>query len=98
MRFAIPHKLEKDEVRRRFQSRSHEIADQIPGGMAKVSTSWPSEDRMQLDVSALGQSLAGHIDIAESEVVFEFDLPPALSFVEPMIRKAVEAKGQKLLS
>ncbi len=98
MRFAIPHSLDKDEVRRRFHARSHEIADQIPGGMAQVSTSWPSDDRMQLDVTALGQTLRGHIDIAESEVVFEFDLPPALSFVEPMIRKAVEAKGQKLLS
>ena len=98
MRFAVAHSLEKEEVRRRFQSRSHEIADQIHGGMAQVSTSWPSEDRMQLNVAALGQTLQGHIDIAESEVVFEFDLPPALSFVEPMIRKAVESKGRKLLS
>ncbi len=97
MRFAIPHSLEKAEVRRRFQSRSHEIADYVPGGMAKVTTDWPSEDRMQLAVAALGQSIRGHIDIADNEVVFEFDLPPSLSFVEPMIRKAVEAKGQKLL-
>ena len=98
MRFAIPHTLEKDEVRRRFHARSHEIAGHIPGGVADVTTSWPSEDRMNLDIAALGQKLHGRIDIEASEVVFEFDLPPALGFIEPMIRKAIEAKGQKLLS
>jgi Putative polyhydroxyalkanoic acid system protein (PHA_gran_rgn) len=97
MRFAIPHNLDQDEVRQRFKSRSHEIAGQIPGGMAKVDTSWPSEDRMDLNIAALGQQLRGHIDIAATEVVFEFDLPPALGFIEPMIRKAVESKGQALL-
>ena len=98
MRFAIPHSLEKEEVRRRFKSRSHEIADQIPGGMARVTTSWANDDHMDLAVAAMGQQLRGFIEIAESEVVFEFDLPPALGFIEPMIRKAVESKGQKLLS
>lgn len=97
MRFAIPHNLERAEVRSRFKSRSHEIAGQIPGGMAKVDTSWPSEDRMNLSIAALGQQLRGHIDIEANEVVFEFDLPPALGFIEPMIRKAVESKGQALL-
>lgn len=97
MRFAIPHNLERDEVRNRFKSRSHEIAGQFPGGMADVTTTWPSEDRMELNIAALGQKLHGRIDIETNEVVFEFDLPPALGFIEPMIRKAVESKGQKLL-
>lgn len=98
MRFTIPHGLGREEVRRRFHARSHEIAGQIPGGVADVTTGWPSEDRMTLDIAALGQKLRGRIDIEDSEVAFEFDLPPALGFIEPMIRKAVESKGQKLLS
>jgi hypothetical protein len=97
MRFTIPHNLERDEVRQRFKSRSHEIAGQFPGGLAKVDTSWPSEDRMTLDIAALGQKLRGNIDIEATEVVFEFDLPLGMGFIEPMIRKAVESKGQALL-
>lgn len=98
MRVAIPHAIGKDEARRRISSRSHEIADFIPGGIAQVSTGWPSEDRMTLNVGAMGQSITGAVDIEDSQVVFTVDLPPALSFVEPMIQGAISAKGRKLLT
>lgn len=98
MRIAIPHGLDKAEVRHRLKSRSHEIADQFPGGMARVDTSWPSEDRMTMAVEAMGQTMNGAIDIEEGQVVFEFDLPPALSFIEPIIEGAIRKQGQKLLA
>lgn len=97
MRVAIPHDLPREEVRRRLRERSHEIADLIPGGMAQVATSWPGEDRMRLEVGALGQQVAGNVDIEERQVVFEITLPPALSFVEPMVAGAIRQQGQKLL-
>ena len=45
MRVAIPHNLDNDTVRERLKSRSHEIANHIPGN-ATVRTMWPSENRM----------------------------------------------------
>ena len=42
MRVPLSHDLGKDEVRRRLQSRSHEIGQYVPGGLADVTTSWPS--------------------------------------------------------
>ncbi len=98
MRVPIAHTLPKEEVRRRLRERSHEIANFVPGGMADVSTSWPDEDRMDLSVRAMGQGIDGRVLIEEHEVVFEVDLPPALSFVEPMIAGAIRDKGQKLLT
>jgi hypothetical protein len=98
MRVAIPHTIGKDEARRRISSRSHEIADFIPGGVADVSTGWPSEDKMTLFVGAMGQTIAGAIDIEDNQVIFTVDLPPMLSFVEPMIQGAITAKGRKLLT
>lgn len=97
MRVAIPHDLPTETVRERLKSRSHEMADHIPGGMAEVTTAWPSEDRMTMRVSAMGQNLDGHVDLEEGQLVFEIDLPPALGFLEPMISGAVRDKGQKLL-
>ena len=97
MRVAIPHQLDQAEVRRRIKGRSHEIVDFLPGS-ADVSTSWPSEDRMTLNVSAMGQSITGDIEIEEGQVVFTINLPGMLSFVEPMIEKAISAKGRKLLT
>ena len=98
MRVAIPHSLEREEVRRRLRSRSGEIANFIPGGMAEVTVAWPSEDRMSLGVGAMGQTIDGAIDIEEGQVIFTIALPPALSFVEPMIHGAIEKNGRKLLT
>ena len=98
MRVAIPHTLGKAEVRQRLKSRTHEIADFIPGGLADVTTGWPSEDQLDLNVQAMGQGIDGTIVIEDGQVVFTVNLPPALGFVEPMIKGAIEAKGRKLLT
>ena len=97
MRVPLPHELGKDEVRRRLKARSHEIADAIPGGMAEVETSWPNEDCMALDIKAMGNGVRAQVLIEDTQVIFEIDLPPALSFVEPVIAGAIRKKGQKLL-
>jgi len=97
MQVAIPHNLGREEVRRRFRDNAHKIGDNIPGGMADVRTNWPSEDRMTMDITAMGQHLAGHIDIEDNQVLFEMDLPGALSFLEPIIGGAIRRQGQDLL-
>ncbi len=98
MQVAIPHQLGREEVRRRLRGSSHEIADAIPGGMADVSTEWPSEDRMTMAIQAMGQHMNGHIDIADDQVVFFMDLPPALNFIAPLVEGAIRQGGQKLLA
>lgn len=97
MRVAIPHNLGKAEVRSRLKERSGEIADYIPGGMAKVTSSWRSEDEMALSVGAMGHSLDGRVLVEDNQLVFEVEMPPALSFIEPIIAGAIRDKGQKLL-
>jgi hypothetical protein len=98
MRLALPHSLGREEVRRRLHARSGEIAGLFPGGMAEVAVSWPHEDCMALDVTAMGKTVAGAVEIAEHEVAFVIELPAALSFFEPIVRGALEEKGRKLLT
>ncbi|WP_324262372.1 polyhydroxyalkanoic acid system family protein [Altererythrobacter sp. H2] len=98
MRVAIPHELDRAVVRERLKSRSHEIADHVPGGMAEVETSWPSEDRMAMTISAMGQKLTGGIDIGDTELVIDLELPGMLAFMEPMISGAIRQQGQKLIA
>ena len=97
MRVAIPHDLPRTEVTRRLRDRSHEIADHIPGGMAKVTTGWPSDDQMSINVNAMGNDLAGMVNIEDHQIVFDIALPMALSFVEPIIAGAIRQQGQKML-
>ena len=98
MEVAIPHQLGREEARRRLRSNSHSLADSFPGGMAQVETGWPSEDRMALSISAMGQTVAGQIDIEDAQVVLKVELPPALGFVKPIVGAAIRQQGQKLLA
>ena len=98
MRVPISHDLPKEVVRERLRSRSHEIADFIPGGVAEVQTAWPSDDRMTLSVKAMNQGIEGQVIIEESQVIFEVDLPLALAFFEPIVAKTVRDEGQKLIT
>ena len=98
MEVAIPHQLGRDEVRSRMRARSHMIADGIPGGMAQVNTGWPTEDRMTLDIAAMGQVLNGHIDIQDTQVVLHMELPPALGFLKPIVEGAIRQQGHKMLA
>lgn len=97
MRVAIPHTLDNDTVRERMRSKSHEIGDHIPGN-ATVRTAWPTEDRMTMDITAMGTNLNAHVDLEPGQVVFEVPLPAALSFIEPMIAGAIQNQGKKLLA
>lgn len=98
MRIAVPHRLGKDEARRRMKEKAHELGGFMPGGMAEVSTRWPNDDRLEMAIAAMGQTVAASVEVAEAEIAIEVTLPPALSFVEPMVRNAIEAKGRKLLT
>ncbi|MBW8785242.1 MAG: polyhydroxyalkanoic acid system family protein [Novosphingobium sp.] len=97
MRVAIPHQLGKAEARRRLQSRGHEIGSFMPGGIADVAVTWPSQDRMAMNVGAMGQQVAATVDIEEHQVWVDVQLPPALSFFGPVIQGAIEQQGRKLL-
>lgn len=97
MRMTLPHELGREEVRRRLKERSHEIADHLPGDMAQVETQWPSEDLMNLAVTAMGQEVRGSIAISDNEVAIDFTLPLALSFFKPLIESSLKSQGQKLL-
>ena len=98
MDVAIPHTLGREEVRKRLREHGHAIGENIPGGIAEIQTSWPSEDRMGLSISAMGQMLTGHIDIEDERVVIDILLPPALGFLKPVINAAIRDQGTRMLA
>jgi hypothetical protein len=98
MRVEIPNNLDNATARERLRANSHKISEQFPGGMAQVTTSWPNEDTMAMHVQAMGQELMGHVELEEGKIVFNVVLPPALSFIEPIISGAIKQSGQKLIA
>lgn len=97
IRVHLDHTLGKEEVSRRMHAQSDEIASYFPAGFAEVETSWPDEDRMDMAVQAMGQTIRGHVEVYADEVVIELALPAMLSFLRGTIEGAVRKNGTKLL-
>ncbi len=98
MRVTLPHDLTKEEVRRRMRAHSQEIAGFFPPGLAKVTTGWSSEDRMDITAQVMGMSIPGKVEVGEDHVVIEMDLPMLLSVMKGPLEAAVKQEGQRLLA
>jgi putative polyhydroxyalkanoate system protein len=91
----LPHSLGKDEARRRIANNLHKLQEHIPGG-AQVQSGWTG-DQLNLDVAAMGQSVAAQIDVLENKVHLKVLLPPMLGMFSGMIQAALQKKGSVLL-
>jgi putative polyhydroxyalkanoate system protein len=91
----LPHNLGKDEARRRIANNIHKLGQQIPGG-AQVESGW-SGDQLNLDVTAMGQSIAATIDVMETKVHLKVLLPGMLGMFGSLIQGALQSQGHVLL-
>ena len=91
----LPHSLGKDEARRRIANNVHKLQEHIPGG-AQVQSGWTG-DQLNLDVAAMGQSVAATIDVMDTKVRLKVLLPPMLGMFSGMIQAALQKKGSVLL-
>lgn len=91
----LPHKLGKDEARRRIANNIHKLEEHIPGG-AKVQSGW-SGDQLNLRVEALGDSIQATIDVEEARVRVRVLLPGMLGMFSGVIQAALQKKGSVLL-
>ena len=92
----VAHNLPKEEVRRRMRERLGSLDSFLPGN-STVQSHWPSEDRMTLQINAMGQNLEGVLDIQERAVLVTVQLPGMLGMMAGMIEGAIRDKGSKLL-
>ena len=93
----IPHKLGQATARERLRSRAGDLVSHFPGGVADVKSSWPSENEMALDITAMGQTIAARLEVQDTLVRVHLVLPPMLGFFSGMIGTAVREGGARML-
>ena len=91
----LPHNLGKDEARRRIANNIHKLKEHIPGG-AQVQSGWTG-DQLNLDVAAMGQSVAATIDVHDKSVHLKVLLPGMLGMFAGVIQAGLQKKGSVLL-
>jgi putative polyhydroxyalkanoate system protein len=91
----LPHRLGKEEARRRIADNIHKLQEHIPGG-AHVESGWAG-DQLNLSVQALGDSVQASIDVEETKVRVKMLLPGMLGMFAAPIQAVLRKKGGALL-
>lgn len=93
----LPHTLGKSEATRRMRSRIGELPDHIPGGLAKVEHRWTADDKLALDIAALGAQVSALAEVDEANIRLSVQLPPILEPFRGAIESAVRKRASALL-
>src|SRR5262249_45767812 len=91
----LPHRLGKDEARRRIADNIHKLQEHIPGN-AHVQSGWAG-DQLNLNVQALGEAVKGRIEVEESKVHVTMPLPGMRGMFAGPIQAVLQKKGGALL-
>ena len=92
---SVPHKLGRDEAKRRIADNIGSLQSHIPGG-ANVTSNWVG-DRLELGISALGQTVDASITVEEAQARVHVELSGMLAMLAGPIEAALKSKGPELL-
>jgi hypothetical protein len=93
---SIPHRLGREEARRRLQAGLTRAAVSMP--VLKVDEEKWDGDRMIFRVRALGQAAAGHVDVEDDHVRVEVTLPWLLQRFAEVAQATIKNRGKLLLT
>lgn len=93
---SIPHRLGREEALRRIKSGIATARTNYASLLAIHEETW-TDDRLAFNVSALGQSASGLIDVADDHVRLEVTLPWLLAKFAEKFTPAIRKEGTLLL-
>jgi hypothetical protein len=92
----IPHRLGKEEAKRRLQSGLGSVRTHFGRFLAVHEETWDG-DRLSFRVSALGQPASGMIDVQDDHVRLEVVLPWLLAKFAQAASKVIRREGRLML-
>jgi len=92
----IPHKLTRAEARERLRTGFVKLQAELGGKVMNVEERWEG-DRLNFRAGTLGQTISGRIDVLDSSVRVEVDLPWFLAAIADKVRGRLQKAGTLLL-
>jgi hypothetical protein len=93
----IPHQLGRAEARRRIEIGFGKIINVLPGSAGTCSKRWDG-DRLIFNVRAMGQTVAGVINVLDAAVAIEIELPGVFGMIASGLKDRLQKLGQRLLT
>jgi len=93
---SIPHNLGKQEALRRIQSGMGNVRTNYAHFVSFQEETW-TDDHLQFQMKALGQTASGSIDVADDHVRLEVMLPWLLAVLAEKITPLIRKEGTLML-
>jgi Putative polyhydroxyalkanoic acid system protein (PHA_gran_rgn) len=91
----LPHKLGREEAKRRIAGGFGKLADFVPGGSI-TQHHWEG-DVLDFVVEGMGQRVGARLDVDDTVVHATFELPAFMALFADKIRAKLQREGPKLL-
>jgi hypothetical protein len=93
----IPHQLGRAAARDRLEKGLSQLKARFGDKVTSVDERWTG-DHLDLAIKALSQSVSATLDVAETEVRVEVQLPWLLATIAEKAKRYIEREGQLLLT
>ncbi len=93
----IPHQLGRVEARKRIDEGFADLSRHLGGSAGALDKRWEG-DRLNFSLTSFGQSITGHVAVADAEVAVEVVLPGFLAMIAERVRGTLQKEGQLLLT
>jgi hypothetical protein len=93
---SIPHRLGREEAKRRLDSGLGRIRPELAGLVSTLDYNWDG-DNLTFRAVAMWQTIAGRIEVLEDAVRIEIDLPWMMRLLGDTILKQVRGRGIAML-
>ncbi len=94
---SIPHQLGREEARKRVEASLDQFKAQLgSAGIGKIQHAW-AQDQLSFHAKALGQNITGRIDVRDSDLQIEVELPGLLASFADKIAAKLKQQGPLLI-
>ena len=93
----VPHQLGRVEARKRIDEGFADLSRHLGGSTGALDKAWEG-DRLNFSLTSFGQSITGHVAVADTEVAVEVLLPGFLAMIAERVRGTLQKEGQLLLT
>ena len=93
---SIPHKLGRQEAKRRLDSGLGRIGPELAGLVGTLDYHW-AEDTLNFRAVAMWQTITGTIEVLDDAVRIEIDLPWMMRLLGDTVIKQVRGRGMAML-
>ena len=93
----IPHQLGRVEAHRRIEAGFAKLVNLLPGKTGACSERWDG-DQLSFSVATLGQTVGGVINVFDTEVTMQIELPGVLGMIANGLKDRLQKAGQLLLT